>query len=266
MASMTDLSSFRRRWRPHVSFDASPAADARRSRRRALLRLCGLVATGASLPGPGLAASRAPAGAPVGAPAEASAQRPADARTGVGKRTLLVLGDSLSAEYGLRRGAGWVEMLAARLAARRPAWRVVNASISGETTAGGRSRIAALLAQHRPAIVILELGGNDALRGLDLAATEANLAAMAQASRKAGARVLLLGMQVPPNYGRAYGDAFAALYRNVARREQGSLLPFFLDGVAERPELFQPDRIHPNEAAQSRLFENVWPVLRPLLG
>ena len=177
-----------------------------------------------------------------------------------------MLGDSLSAEYGLRRGAGWVEMLARKLAAQRPAWRVVNASISGETTAGGRSRIAALLAQHRPALVVIELGGNDALRGLDLGATEANLAAMTQAARSAGARVLLLGMQVPPNYGRAYTEAFAALFRNVARQQSAALLPFFLDGVAERPELFQPDRIHPNEAAQARMFDNVWKVLRPLLG
>lgn len=177
-----------------------------------------------------------------------------------------MLGDSLSAEYGLRRGSGWVELLSRRLAGRRPAWRVVNASISGETTAGGRTRIAALLERHRPAIVVIELGGNDALRGLDLGATEANLAAMTQAARQAGARALLLGMQVPPNYGRAYTDAFAALFRNVAQREKASLLPFFLDGVADRPELFQADRIHPNESAQQRMLDNVWPALRPLLG
>ncbi len=177
-----------------------------------------------------------------------------------------MIGDSLSAEYGLRRGAGWVELLSQRLAGRRPPWQVANASISGETSAGGRTRIAALLERHRPAVVVIELGGNDALRGLDLGATEANLAAMAGAARDAGARVLLLGMQVPPNYGRAYTDAFAALFRRVADRERAALLPFFLDGVAERPELFQADRIHPNEAAQPRMLDNVWPALRPLLG
>ncbi len=177
-----------------------------------------------------------------------------------------MLGDSLSAEYGLRRDSGWVELLSRRLAGHRPPWQVVNASISGETSAGGRSRIAALLERHRPALVIVELGANDALRGLDLDGTEANLLAIVQASRKAGARVLLLGMQVPPNYGRAYTEAFARLYRELARRTQAALLPFFLAGVAGHPELFQADRIHPNEAAQARLLDNVWPVLQPLLG
>ncbi|HLS54929.1 MAG TPA: arylesterase [Zeimonas sp.] len=251
---MTDRSSLAGRRRPDPSLHTLAAPGDRQSReqapsrqRRALLCIAGALATGASLPGLGLAASSAPAAA-------------------TGARTLLVLGDSLSAEYGLRRGSGWVEMLARKLSARRPPWRVVNASISGETTAGGRSRIAALLAQHRPAVVLIELGGNDALRGLALAATEENLAVMARQSRESGARVLLLGMQVPPNYGRAYTDAFAALFRSVAEREKAALLPFFLDGVAEHPELFQPDRIHPNEAAQSRMLENVWPALRPLLG
>ncbi len=213
------------------------------SARRTLLRLLAGAVTAASLPAPGRAAPRA----------------------GVAARTLLVLGDSLSAEYGLRRGAGWVELLSQRLAARRPPWQVVNASISGETTAGGDARIAALLERHRPAILVIELGGNDALRGLDLSATEANLASIARAARHSGARVLLLGMQVPPNYGRPYADAFAALFRRVAEREKASLLPFFLDGVADRPEWFQPDRIHPNEQAQPRLLDNVWAALRPLL-
>jgi acyl-CoA thioesterase-1 len=218
------------------------------ARRRVLLGLVAALVTGPSLPGVGRAAS-------------ASAAKAAKVEP-----TLLVLGDSLSAEYGLRRGSGWVELLAGRLAGQRPAWRVVNASISGETSAGGRSRIAALLERHRPGVVVIELGSNDALRGLDLKGTEANLSAMVQAARKAGARVLLIGMQMPPNYGRAYTEAFAAMYRDVARREQAALLPFFLDGVAQRPELFQSDRIHPNEAAQPHMFENVWPVLQPLLG
>lgn len=234
------------------------------SRRRALLRLAAALATGASLQSVGLAASGTPSSGSAAAPGQARAA-PKRVATG-GERTLLVLGDSLSAEYGLRRGAGWVAMLERRLADLRPPWRVVNASISGETTAGGRSRIASLLERHRPAIVVIELGGNDALRGLDLRSTEANLTAMTQAARKAGARVLLLGMQVPPNYGRAYAETFAGLYGTVARREKAALLPFFLEGVAQRPELFQPDRIHPNEAAQPRMLDNVWPVLRPLLG
>ncbi|MCZ7558760.1 MAG: arylesterase [Burkholderiaceae bacterium] len=222
----------------------SPASTpAGRCGRRSLLRLLAGCATAASLPGLGRAAPRGPEAA----------------------RTLLLLGDSLSAEYGLRRGSGWVELLSRRLAARRPPRQVVNASISGETTAGGDSRIVELLARHRPAVVVIELGGNDALRGLDLSATEANLADIARAARRSGARVLLLGMQVPPNYGRPYADAFAALFRRVAEREKASLLPFFLDGVAERPDLFQPDRIHPNEKAQQRLLDNVWPALRPLL-
>ncbi|MCD6733978.1 MAG: arylesterase [Burkholderiaceae bacterium] len=222
---------------------SAAGAPAGRSGRRKLLRLLAGCATAASLPVVGRAAPRGP-----------------DAG-----RTLLVLGDSLSAEYGLRRGSGWVELLSRRLAARRPPWQVVNASISGETTAGGDSRIVELLERHRPAVVVIELGGNDALRGLDLSATEANLADIARAARRSGARVLLLGMKVPPNYGRPYADAFAALFRRVAEREETSLLPFFLDGVAERPDLFQPDRIHPNEKAQQRLLDNVWPALRPLL-
>ncbi len=228
---------------PALSGLLAANASAGESARRALLRWLVGGTAAAGLPALGRAASR----------------------PGVAARTLLVLGDSLSAEYGLRRGAGWVELLAQRLAARRPPWQVVNASISGETTAGGDSRIAPLLERHRPAIVVIELGGNDALRGLDLSATEANLANIARATRVSGARALLLGMQVPPNYGRPYADAFAALFRRVAEREKASLLAFFLDGVADRPELFQPDRIHPNENAQPRLLDNVWPALRPLL-
>jgi len=180
-------------------------------------------------------------------------------------RTVLVLGDSVSAEYGLRRGSGWVELLAGRLRAQRPPWSAVNASVSGETTAGGRSRIAALLARHEPRIVVVELGGNDALRGLDLRATEANLDAIASAARDAGAAVLLLGMQVPPNYGAAYADAFAAIYPRVAERQAAKLVPFFLAPIAGDTSWFQPDRIHPTEAAQPLLLDVVWPVLAPLL-
>lgn len=182
-----------------------------------------------------------------------------------GPGPLLVLGDSLSAEYGLRRGAGWVALLEQRMRERGHARPVVNASISGETTAGGRSRIAGLLTRHRPGVVVVELGGNDALRGLDLEATEANLREILRAARTAGARTLLLGMRVPPNYGQAYGERFAALFPRIARAESSELVPFFLEGVGDRLELFQPDRIHPNERAQPAMLENVWRPLQRLL-
>ena len=141
----------------------------------------------------------------------------------------------------------------------------MNASISGETTSGGRARIAELLARHRPAVVVVELGGNDALRGLDLGASERNLREIVRRARESGARSLLLGMMVPPNYGRAYTERFSQMYARVATAERAGLLPFFLDGVAERPDLFQSDRIHPNERAQAMLLDNVWPQLSALL-
>jgi acyl-CoA thioesterase-1 len=185
---------------------------------------------------------------------------------------VLVVGDSLSAEYGLARGRGWVALLQQRLAqspqknVRR--YEAVNASISGDTTAGGRSRLPALLKQHTPAIVILELGGNDALRGLSLDATRANLTEMTRASKAAGAKVVIAGMQLPPNYGRQYGDAFAALFANVAKSEGTALVPFLLHGVADGPQadtMFQPDRIHPKAEVHPIILDNVWPVLQPLL-
>ena len=176
-----------------------------------------------------------------------------------------MLGDSLSAEYGLARGTGWVALLERRLASQARPYSVVNASVSGETTAGGRGRIADLLARHRPQVVIVELGGNDALRGLDLARTERNLREIAELSRRADARVLILGMMVPPNYGRQYTEQFAAIFPRVARAEQAAIVPFFLEGVAQRIELFQPDRIHPGAQAQPILLDNVWPALAPLL-
>lgn len=187
---------------------------------------------------------------------------------GAAAPVLLVVGDSLSAEYGIRRGTGWVALLEQRLAREKIPARVVNASISGDTTAGGRARLPALLAQHRPAVVVIELGGNDALRGLPLASTEANLRAMTQAAQAAGARVLIAGMQIPPNYGRRYADDFAAVFSKVARSESTALLPFLLKGVADGADadaMFQPDRIHPVEAAHPTILANVWPGLRPLL-
>lgn len=185
-----------------------------------------------------------------------------------GKDTVLIVGDSLSAEYGLKRGTGWVPLLEKKLASEKSTAKVVNASISGDTTSGGRSRLAALLKIHKPSIVVIELGGNDALRGLPLDMTEANLTAMTQAAKKAGARVLLLGMQVPPNYGGAYGAAFSGLFAKVAKAEKVALMPFFLAGVADVPDVaanFQPDRIHPNEQAQPKMLANVWPELKKLL-
>ena len=182
---------------------------------------------------------------------------------------VLVLGDSLSAEYGLQRGQGWVALLDQRLARDKIAASVVNASISGDTTSGGRSRLPALLKQHQPTVVILELGGNDALRGLPLAMTRDNLVAMTRAARQAGAKVLVVGMQVPPNYGRQYGNDFAALFAQVAKAEGAALVPFLLKGVADTAEadaLFQPDRIHPLAKAHPTMLDNVWAGLKPLLS
>jgi len=183
-------------------------------------------------------------------------------------RKLLVLGDSLSAEYGLPRGTGWVALLQKQLDQSHPGTVIVNASISGETTSGGRSRLPALLQQHQPTHVIIELGGNDALRGLSLAMTGDNLNFMAKAAKAAGAKVLLLGMQMPPNYGPEVTRQFAALFPATARATGAALVPFFLKGVdddADPLRWFQADRIHPNEAAQPRLLANVWPELKKQL-
>ena len=181
-------------------------------------------------------------------------------------RRLLVLGDSLSAEYGMPRGTGWVALLGRRIEERRLGVEVINASISGETTAGGRARLQELLNRHRPAYVVIELGGNDALRGLPMAGTEANLREMVRAAKLAGARPMLLGMQMPPNYGRAYGEQFAAVFSRIAESERVPLVPFFLEGFGDKPEFFQPDRIHPTERAQPLMLDNVWPALQKLLA
>ena len=181
---------------------------------------------------------------------------------------LLVVGDSLSAEYGIPRGSGWVALLDQRIAKEGLGWRVVNASISGDTTSGGRSRLPALLQREKPGVVVIELGGNDALRGLPLDATRENLSAMTRAAQAAGARVLIAGMQMPPNYGKRYGADFAALFAQVAQAQKTALVPFFLAGVADGPNaeaMFQPDRIHPVAAAHPKLLDNVWPELKPLL-
>ena len=185
-----------------------------------------------------------------------------------GGRTILVLGDSLSAEYGLKRGSGWVALLEQRLNKQKIAATVVNASISGDTSSGGRSRLPALLAQHRPSHLIIELGGNDALRGLPLELTRDNLNQMTRAAQTAGARVLLLGMQMPPNYGRDYSGRFTAMFAEVAKANKAALVPFLLKGIADTNDslrLFQPDRIHPTAEAHPQMLDNVWPELQKLL-
>jgi acyl-CoA thioesterase-1 len=198
------------------------------------------------------------------------AAMPLDSQGAPEAPVVLVVGDSLSAEYGLARGKGWVALLMQKLAddKRTPAVNVVNASISGDTTSGGRSRLPALLKRHKPVVVVVELGGNDALRGLPLSMTRDNLAAMVQAAKEAGAKVLLLGMQIPPNYGRQYGEDFAAVFPAVAKREGAAVVPFLLKGVGDgaNPEaMFQADRIHPREEAHPVMLANVWPALKPLL-
>ena len=224
-------------------------APRRAGSRRRWLAHCTALAIAASLAAPPSARSEAPG-------------------KGAARQKVLVVGDSLSAEYGLKRGSGWVALLDARLAQGKTGAVVVNASISGDTTSGGRSRLPALLQQHRPTVVILELGANDALRGLPLAMTRDNLDAMAQAAKAAGAKVVIVGMQLPPNYGRKYGDEFAALFASVARADGAALVPFLLKGVADGPKadsMFQADRIHPTEQAHPIILGNVWPVLEPLL-
>ena len=180
-------------------------------------------------------------------------------------KTLLVLGDSLSAEYGLSRGTGWVALLEQRLQQQKIDVSIVNASISGETTVGGKTRLPALLSKHAPALVIIELGANDGLRGLQLSDTKANLQAMIDMAQQAKAKVLLIGMQIPPNYGPDYTQQFAKLFTQAAQQNKVALVPFLLQNVADKPALFQADHLHPIEQAQPTLLDNVWPHLKPLL-
>ncbi|UXH77215.1 arylesterase [Roseateles amylovorans] len=183
-------------------------------------------------------------------------------------RRILVLGDSLSAEYGLARGTGWVALLDQRLQAQKLPAEVINASISGDTTSGGRSRLPQLLTQHQPTHLVIELGGNDALRGLPLNMTRDNLRAMVQAGKQAGAKVLLVGMQIPPNMGASYARDFENGFRVVADEQKIPLAPFLLAGVADRKDAadwFQGDRIHPLAKAHPVMLDNVWKSLRPLL-
>ena len=182
------------------------------------------------------------------------------------QRTVLVFGDSLSAGYGMAARQGWVALLGERLAARKPGWKVVNASVSGETTAGGVSRIGKVLERTDPDVVVIELGANDGLRGLPLLQTRSNLAKLVKAAEASGARVLLVGMRMPPNLGRAYTDGFEAGFRKVAKDHDVALLPFLLEPIAADPDAFQADDLHPTAAAQPRLLEHVWKSLEPLLG
>lgn len=179
--------------------------------------------------------------------------------------TLLVVGDSISAAFGLDTRAGWVSLLQERLEQQGLDYQVINASISGETSSGGLARLPALLAEHQPQVVIIELGGNDGLRGQPLAQLQQNLATMVQRSQQAGAQVLLLGMRLPPNYGVKYTTAFAQVFDAVAQQQEVALVPFFLEGIAGVPGLMQRDGIHPTERAQPRLLELAWPELKPLL-
>lgn len=201
-------------------------------------------------------------------PAAAQGRTDAAGAKPSGTRRILVLGDSLSAEYGLARGSGWVALLDQRLKTQKLPAEVINASISGDTTSGGRSRLPALLTQHRPTHLVIELGGNDALRGLPLKMTRDNLTAMVKAGKAAGAKVMLVGMQIPPNMGASYGREFEGSFKTVAQEEQVPLQPFLLAGVADRAdarEWFQGDGIHPLAKAHPAMLDNVWKVLRPLL-
>ncbi len=180
-------------------------------------------------------------------------------------QTILVLGDSISAGYGLAQGEGWVALLEQRIQREKLDYRVVNASISGETTLGGLNRMSAALKEHHPAVVIVALGANDGLRGNPLEDTRRNLIAIVKACRKAGAKVVIAGMRIPPNYGRIYARRFEGLFAEVARQQNVSLVPFMLKGFAEDRKLFQADGIHPAAGAQSLILDNVYHRLRPLL-
>jgi len=183
-----------------------------------------------------------------------------------GKPTIVVLGDSLSAEYGLPRDTGWVNLLRERLAKERFDYSVANSSISGDTTSGGRARLPAVLNRLKPAVVVVELGANDALRGVPLATTEANLRTIVEQSQAAHAKVLLIGMYVPPNYGPYYSQNFHGVYEELSKEKKVPLVPFLLAGIENKPAMFQADQIHPTVQAQPLLLDNVWPNLKPLLG
>lgn len=181
------------------------------------------------------------------------------------EKSILVLGDSLSAAYGIPRQRGWVALLEERLKRERPDYIVVNASISGDTTGGGRARLKPLLDKHRPAVLVIELGANDGLRGMPVVLLRSNLDAMIRDAQASGARVLLIGMRMPPNYGEVYAQSFEDAFREIARTHRIALVPFLLEDFADKLEFFLPDRIHPTAEAQPMMLERVWKELRPLL-
>lgn len=235
--------------------------------RLGLLALCAtalLLAGCEATDTPTAAADEAPA-VVAAAPLSASPERSNARETADEQRAILVLGDSLSAAYNLAAEQGWVALLEPRLREQGAGFRLVNASISGETTAGGRSRIAAALAEHRPAVVVIELGANDGLRGLPLEETRANLDAMVQASQAAGAKVLVIGMRLPPNYGPDYTDAFFNQFGEIAAARGAAHLPFLLEPIANDDSAFQSDRLHPTAEAQPLIADHVWPSLAPVL-
>jgi acyl-CoA thioesterase-1 len=176
-----------------------------------------------------------------------------------------VVGDSLSAEYGLARGAGWVALLEQKLKASKIDANIVNASISGETTSGGRARLPALLDRHKPEVVVIELGANDGLRGLPVPAAETNLRQMITMSQQQGAKVMLVGMRMPPNYGRAYTERFFGMFTSLSKEYKAPLVPFMLEGIADKPALFQSDRLHPNAQAHPIILNNIWPTFSTLI-
>ena len=180
-------------------------------------------------------------------------------------KTVLVVGDSLSAEYGIARGAGWVALLEQKMKSEKIDAKVVNASISGETTSGGKARLPALLGQHKPDLVVIELGANDGLRGLPVPSAKANLRAMIAAAQAQKARVLLVGMRMPPNYGRAYTERFFGMFQTVASSTKSPLVPFMLEGVADKPALFQQDRLHPTAQAHPIILNNIWPTFEKMV-
>jgi acyl-CoA thioesterase I len=233
---------------------SSPGLPGRRPVRRRLLQL---LCVGIACPTAAFAVDGPAAGNRKPAASNASAADDAS-----GKR-ILILGDSLSAEYGLGRGEGWVRLLEERTSPR--GWSIANASISGETTSGGLTRLPALLDRNKPAITVIELGANDALRGLPMASTEANLRRMIGLARAAGSRPLLVGMMMPPNFGPAYARQFNEMFGRVASSEKIAFVPFLLEGFADDLAWFQPDRIHPTAKAQPRMLDNVWPVLSEML-
>jgi acyl-CoA thioesterase-1 len=189
----------------------------------------------------------------------------ANSSRGDEEKTVLVFGDSLSASYGIKEEQGWVTLLSEKLRQAQSPYSVINASVSGETSSGGLSRLPAVLAEIQPSVVILELGGNDGLRGLPLTTLQVNLEEMVSLSQQAGAEVLLAGIQIPPNYGPRYTEPFYALFGEIADTEELPFVPFLIDGIPQQPELMQNDGIHPRAEAQHMILDNVWPVLAPML-